>query len=116
MSACVLAQLVNSVKGALQNEVDLVSTRLWLDGKTAFCMIENQGEWKQFVQHHVNEILRLTKKEKSGHGIRGELASKLKYDDLWRKGPDWLSEPGSSWPDSEQVFITPESEIERSLT
>ena len=54
MSDRILAQLVDTMKSALRQEVDIVSTRLWLDSKTALCWINNQQEWKQFVRHRVN--------------------------------------------------------------
>ena len=38
-----------------------------LDSKTALCRIENRGEWKQFVCHHVGEILKLTHKNDWGY-------------------------------------------------
>ena len=62
MSARILAQLMDSVKTALGSYVEFTEIRYWLDSKTALCWINNRGEWKQFVRHRVNEILRLTKK------------------------------------------------------
>ena len=67
MSARILAQLVNTVKKALEAQVSLTGTRYWLDSKTAICWIQNRGEWKQFVRHRVNEILRLSNKEEWRH-------------------------------------------------
>ena len=57
MSARILAQLMNTVKRALETQVSVTGTRYWLDSKTATCWIQNRGEWKQFVRHRVNEIL-----------------------------------------------------------
>lgn len=37
--------------------------RYWSDRKTALFWINNAGEWKQFAQQRVNDILRLTEKE-----------------------------------------------------
>ena len=54
MSARILAQLMNTVKKALETQVSLTGTRYWLDSKTAICWIQNRGEWKQFVRHRVN--------------------------------------------------------------
>jgi hypothetical protein len=67
MGGRILAQLVNTVNNALNGEVDIAETFLWLDSKTALYWINNRGEWKQFVRHRVNEILRLTRKRDWGH-------------------------------------------------
>ena len=67
MSGEILATLMDTIKNALKGEVDICMTRLWLDSKTALWWIENNGEWKQFVHHQVNEILKITKKYKWGH-------------------------------------------------
>ena len=63
MSARILAKLVAAVKTALDVQVEIVETCYWLDSKTALCWINNKGEWKQFVSHRVNEILKLARKE-----------------------------------------------------
>ena len=62
MSARILAQLMHTVKNALQSQVKLDGVRFWLDSETALSWIQNKGEWKQFVRHRVNEILKLTDK------------------------------------------------------
>ena len=53
MSARILAQLMHTVKNALQSQVKLDGVRFWLDSKTALSWIQNKGEWKQFVRHRV---------------------------------------------------------------
>ena len=63
MSARILAQLVDTVKKALRNYIELDGSKCWLDSKTALCWVKNKGEWKQFVHHRVTEILRLTYKD-----------------------------------------------------
>ena len=125
MSAVILARLMNSVKNALKTQVECVETRYWLDSKTALCWIQNRGEWKQFVRHRVNEILKLTNKEDWGHcpgtenptdlGSRGVLASKLKRDSLWWLGPKWLCSLEKAWPKHE-VVVTSESKEEEKKT
>ena len=67
MSARILAQLMDTVKLALESQLKLNRVRYWLDSRTALCWIQNRGEWKQFVRHRVNEILKLTNKEHWGH-------------------------------------------------
>ena len=41
-------------------------------------------------------------------GSRGECASRLKENELWWRGPAWLSGPRNGWPVS-QILETPES-------
>ena len=53
----------------------------------------NRDEWKQFVSHRVNEIVKLNEKENWGHcsseqnpadiGSRGSLAVELKDNEMW---------------------------------
>ncbi|XP_015767737.1 PREDICTED: uncharacterized protein LOC107346459 [Acropora digitifera] len=118
MSGRVLAKLMETVHRALEGEVEIKGTRQWLDSKTALWWINNRGEWKQFVRQRVNEILRMTRKEDWAHcpgeenpadiGSRGELASRLKENELWWQGPAWLSGPKKGWPVSE-ISETPQS-------
>ena len=70
------------------------------------------GEWKQFVRQRGNEILRTTRKEGCAH-CPGEqnpadIGSRLKENELWRRGPAWLSGPKEGWPVSE-ISETPQS-------
>ena len=111
LSGVILARLVSSVMEALQSQVQISETYLWLDSKTAVCWIKGSREWKQFVQNRVDEILSLTEASMWNHcpgienpadlGSRGVFASKLRNSELWWRGPLWLSEPVSSWPKSE---------------
>ncbi|XP_028416058.1 uncharacterized protein LOC114539642 [Dendronephthya gigantea] len=116
MSARLLAQLLKSVKDSLENQVSIDNTKLWLDSMTALYWIMNNGEWKQFVRHRVNEILKLTNKEDWGHcpgvenpadiGSRGVVASQLKDNKLWWVGPDWLIRSKEEWPKFEAAAKT----------
>ena len=103
MSGRDLAKLMETVQNALTEEVEIMGSRQWLDSKTSLWWINNNGEWKQLVRQRVNEILRMTGKEDWAHcpgeqnpadiGSRGELASRLKENELWWRGPAWLSGP-----------------------
>ncbi|XP_074620271.1 uncharacterized protein LOC141879055 [Acropora palmata] len=66
MSARILAQLMDTIRAALQSQLKIDGVKFWLDSKTALSWIQNKGEWKQFVRHRVNEILKLTTKEDWG--------------------------------------------------
>ncbi len=119
MSGRILARLMDTVKTALEGEVEVKEVILWLDSKTALYWINNAGEWKQFVRHRVNEILQLTNKEQWRHcpgemnpadlGSRGVRAEKLKGSRLWWKGPEWLSGPREGWPGLVNIEETEES-------
>ena len=111
MPARILAQLMNTVRNALQAQLKIDGVRFWLDSKTALSWIQNKVEWKQFVRHRthrVNEILRLTNKEEWTYcstvqnpadlGSRGVLASQLREDELWWRGPQWLTGRIEDWP------------------
>ena len=66
MSARILAVLMCNVVEAISSIIKIETVRFWLDNKTALYWIYNNGEWKQWVQFRVAEILKLTKKEQWG--------------------------------------------------
>ena len=113
MSARLLAQVMKSVKEAFENQVCVGSTYYWLDSMTALYWIKNRGEWKQFVSHRVNKVLKLTTRGEWEHcpgkenpadiGSRGELGTQLKSNKLWWVGPEWLKKPKEEWPKFEDV-------------
>ena len=117
LSGVILARLASSVKKALQVQVQIDKTYLWLHSRTTIYWIKEAKEWKQFVQNLVTEILTLTEESMWNHcpgtenpadiGSRGESAFKLKGSQLWWKGPAWLSEPVSSWPKSKDCHQPP---------
>ena len=121
MSARILATLMDTVIKALEFQLKVDSIHYWLDSKTALYWIFNNGEWKQFVQHRVNEILRLSKKEGWGHvpgnenpadlGSRGCTASHLKDSKLWWEGPEWLKKE-DQWPNKIDLNKSEEIEVE----
>ena len=67
LSARILAVLMNTVYNALKTQIKIDCIRYWLDSMTALYWIFNNGEWKQWVQYRVSEILKLTNKENWGH-------------------------------------------------
>ena len=116
MSARLLAQITKSVKASLENQVRIDSTKFWLGSTTALYWIMNKGEWKQFVHHRVNEILKLTNKGDWEHcpgvenpadiGSTGVIASQLKDNKLWWVGPDWQTKSKEEWPKFEATDKT----------
>jgi hypothetical protein len=67
MAARILAQLTDAVRQALELEYKFEGVSYWTDSKTVLCWISNTGSWKQFVQHRVDEILRISSKSDWGH-------------------------------------------------
>ena len=122
MAARTLAYLMDTVKNALANEVNIDEIRLWSDSKTVLCWLENKKEWKTFVRHRVNEILKITTKSEWGYcpskenpadiGSRGLGADSLQKTDLWWNGPGWLSSPREGWPSTPEGIETDESTLE----
>ena len=129
MSARILAQLMETVKKALESQLEISRAKYWLDSKTALCWIQNRGEWKQFVRHRVNEILKLSHKNDWAYcpgeenpadiGSRGMLGSRLRDEKLWWCGPEWLTRKEDEWPqtiDMIEDMATPESQEELKKT
>ena len=120
MSARILAQLMETVKKALESQLEISRAKYWLDSKTALCWIQNRGEWKQFVRHRVNEILKLSRKNDWAYcpgeenpadvGSRGMLGSRLRDEKLWWCGPEWLTRKEDEWPQTIEDMATPESQ------
>eukprot|EP00794_Sanderia_malayensis_P006717 gene6717-biopygen5491 len=108
MSARILASVMSTIITAIGSQVEIDQIYYWSHSKTTLHWIFNGGEWKQFVQHRVNEILSLSKKESWSHvagvdnpadiGSRGVTAIELKNSRLWWKGPPWLGEDIKFWP------------------
>ena len=98
---------MKSVKEAFENQVCVGSTYYWLDSMTALYWIKNRGEWKQFVSHHVNEVLKLTRRGEWGHCPGKEnpadIGTQLKSNKLWWVGAEWLKKPKEEWPKFEDV-------------
>ena len=117
MSARILAVLMDTVYNALKSQLKIDSIQYWLDSKTALYWILNRGEWKQWVQYRVSEILKVSKKDNWGHvhgvdnpadlGSRGSSGSQLHDSQVWWNGPGWLKKGKNEWPKS---LIIEESE------
>ena len=108
MSARILAVLMSTVCNALKSQLMIDCIRYWLDSRTTLYSIFTRVEWKQWVQHRVSEILKLSKKENRGHvdGVdspadlssRGILAIHLHDSHKWLNGPSWLIKRKREWP------------------
>ncbi|CAB4007703.1 Hypothetical predicted protein, partial [Paramuricea clavata] len=113
---------MDAVGQALEVEYKFEGVRYWTDSKTVLCWISNTGSWKQFVQHRVDETLRISSKRDWGHcsgidnladlGSRGVLITELK-NDLWWSGPSWLKGNPTDWPSLVTAVPTLESKVEQ---
>eukprot|EP00794_Sanderia_malayensis_P005770 gene5770-biopygen4684 len=113
MAAKILTTLMQTVTQALSSDTKIDEVRYWSD---VLYWIQNKGEWKTFVRHRANEILKASRKDQWGHavgtenpadiGSRGPLAEQLKEYQLWWEGPFWLKENRDKWP---SIFLVDES-------
>ena len=113
---------VDTVRNALAGEVEIDQVRYFSDSKTVLSWIANRNEWKVFVKHRVNEILKWSKKEDWGYcpsaenpadvGSRGVGAHGLMETELWWNGPRWLRTPGQGFPTPPVEIETEESSLE----
>ena len=96
---------MNSVWEALTSEVEISKSVCWTDSKAAwYWIIQSDKDWKQFVQHRVDEIRRLVPVECWNHcpGVdnpadilsRGIDPRSLEANALWWNGPAWLTSCG----------------------
>ena len=107
LGALILSRLVTN----LQLNKNNMKTVCWTDSMTTLCWIRNERPWKQYVQHRVDEIRKLTSKNDWRHcpgkqnpadlPSRGVSAKELSTDSIWWNGPNFLYKPESQWPASE---------------
>ena len=108
LGALILARLSQVVTSS----ISVVNEKFfWVDSMTVLCWIQNDKVWKQYVQHRVDEICTLSDKKTWRHcpgylnpadmPSRGVAASELINQTSWWQGSAFLSEPVSSWPNTE---------------
>ena len=120
LSAVVLARLMHSIKEALASEIEISKLVCWTDSKVAwYWIVQSAKEWKQFVQHRVDEIRKLVPAECWNHCpgsenpadilSRGMNSRELAASTLWWNGPKWLINPeGSEETNKFDVELPPE--------
>ena len=64
MGAYILSKLVDTVCNAFRLLSFEVDVYYWVDSFTTLCWIKNRRPWKQYVQHRVDVIRKLTDIEK----------------------------------------------------
>ncbi|XP_046856074.1 uncharacterized protein LOC124449168 [Xenia sp. Carnegie-2017] len=122
MAARILAHLMSAVRKALESEYNFEGVKYWTDSMTVLYWIVNSGNWKQFVQHRVDEILRLSSKTEWSHcpgkenpadlGSRGVLMTELKNAEAWWSGPSWLRGSPRHYPMVKEIVPTVDSKVE----
>ena len=100
-----VANMLDNTRNVLKR-YPVTSCHGWLDSTVALYWIQDNRPYKLFVANRVRKIREKkdiswrhvpTYQNPSDQGSRGVDADKL--EDLWFKGPEWLSNP-SEWPES----------------
>jgi len=102
LAALVLARLITHVREALELDVTITDITCWTDSRvTLFWIKGEEKEWKQFVQHRVNEIRSFVpaggwrhcngKDNPADVTSRGMNPVELLNCALWAEGPKWLA-------------------------
>ncbi|GAB0098916.1 uncharacterized protein DMENIID0001_147230 [Sergentomyia squamirostris] len=113
-AAVLLAELLNSVKMALQ--IPDASMHAWSDSQIALSWIaKDPSEWETYIGNRVARILDYTSREMWKHVIseenpadlasRGICPSKLKESKIWWLGPSWLEKAGNNVPPTTAVSL-----------
>ncbi|KAK3744789.1 hypothetical protein QZH41_014776, partial [Actinostola sp. cb2023] len=94
----------------------------WTDSYTVLCWIKNNRPWRQYVQHRVDEIRKLTSKENWRHcpgsqdpadiPSRSCSGRELMNNALWWDGPEFLKKEKTEWPDMPTKYEDNKSEEE----
>ena len=110
MGAYILSKLVDTVCNAFKLLPFEVDVYYWVDSFTTLCWIKNHRPWKQYVQHRVDVIRKLTDIEKwrfcpgnmnpADIPSRGCSGKDLVESELWWSGPTFLREPSNLWPET----------------
>ena len=119
VAALIMVKLVVSAEAA---QAKVKRLKLWLDSKTALFWIRSRGEWRQFLKHRVNEILKMigkgdwrycpSRENKADIGSRGMTALDPKQSVLWWKSPSWLVESEDNCPKKGLIVPTTQSRAE----
>ena len=105
LGAVTLSRLMATIMASLPEPV---STLYWTDSTATLHWISNQKPWKQYIEHRVSEIHRLSDSQLWRHcpgnlnpadiPSRGMNGEKLAACDLWWKGPEFLHQHEDQWP------------------
>ena len=119
LGATILAQLMDTISSSLSFKAE---HHYWTDSYTVLCWIRNEKHWRQYVQHRVDEIRKLSNQDKwkfcpgqyNPADIPSRLYSiqKLISRRLWWNGPEFLKKPVSEWPNPPMICDKRETEQE----
>ena len=122
LSATILSRPIKTTEDALQLVVKIDEIYCWVDSMTVvYWILEEDKEWKPFVQNRVSEIRKLVPPASWLHCLsqqnmadvasRGTLASRLVRNERWWNGPHWLNLPQNEWA-SHKIPIVPTLEAQ----
>ena len=110
MGAYILSKLIDTVCNAFKLLPFEVDVYYCVDSFTTLCWIKNHRPWKQYVQHRVDVIRKLTDIEKwrfcpgnmnpADIPSRGCSGKDLVESELWWSGPTFLREPSNLRPET----------------
>ena len=118
IAAHTLSKLQHNVNTALK-DVPIMENHFWSDSTTVLHWLADQGKYSVFVKNRVKQINDLsngnwrhvpTSDNPADLGTRAKNPTQL--EDLWMKGPKWLSEPQSQ-PTQPEIVETEESRSEQ---
>ena len=114
--------LVRSVNSELKPIITLSGCYHWVDSFTTLCWIKNERHWKQYVQHRVDEIRRISDKNTwkfcPGSDNPAKIpscsidATNFVNNILWWNGLAFLLIGAGSWPDLPTKFNSVEADKE----
>lgn len=106
-AALIGAQLHSHISSTLQ--IKLTESRFWSDSTVTLQWLQSPpNTWKTFVANRVSEIQTTTHGSRWSHIAgscnpadlvsRGMTVDKFLTSELWKFGPEWLSQPAKHWP------------------
>ena len=115
LGAVLLAKLAKYI--VEQMNISINKVHLWTDSEITLAWIRKPGHtWKQFVRNRVEQIQESFGPERWGFCpgntnpadviSRGTTLAKLKNDNLYWHGPEWLLLPEHQWPNQESNLLT----------
>ncbi|XP_028408718.1 uncharacterized protein LOC114531282 [Dendronephthya gigantea] len=118
VAAHMAKNLVVNVERAIDTVVKVVAVHCWSDSTVTLYWINGQGEYRQFVSNRVAKIKEQAHVQwhhvpsEGNPADLGSRGNKCVDSELWRQGPDWLSDP-SKWPPNIVLEPSQESRAER---
>lgn len=104
-----LGAILATRAGQFCREALNIATTLYffIDSEIVLSWIKSKADMKRFVENRIGEIRKIencefryvkTEENPADYSTRGKTAGELISDEMWWKGPRWLSKPVSEWP------------------